>query len=58
MGRAQVMLSVDEIAREKSVLGTKSFGERSEGEPMLSTVAGYSEGAIECYVICLDSCAL
>lgn len=40
MGRAQVMLSVDEIAREKSVFGIKSFGEESEDEPMLSTVAG------------------
>ena len=58
MGRAQVMLSVVEIAREKSAFGTKSLGEKSEGEPMLSTVAGYSEGAIECYVIRLDYCAL
>jgi hypothetical protein len=39
IGRAQVMLSVDEIAREKSAFGTNSFGEESEGEPMLSTVA-------------------
>jgi hypothetical protein len=46
-----VILSVDEIAREKSVFGTKLLGEESEGEPMLSTVAGYSEGAIEGYVI-------
>lgn len=47
MGRAQVMLSVVEIAREKSAFGTKSFGERSVEEPMLSAVAGYSEVAIE-----------
>lgn len=39
MGRAQVMLSVDEIAREKSAFGTKSFGEKLDGEPRLSTVA-------------------
>lgn len=58
MGRAQVILSVDEIARETSAFGMKSLGEKSEGEPMLSAVAGHSEGAIECYVIRLDSCAL
>ena len=58
MGRAQVMLSVDDIAREKSVFGMKPFGEESEDEPMLSTVAGYSEGAIGRYVICSDCCAL
>ena len=58
MGRAQVMLSVDEIAREKSVFAMKSFGEETEGEPMLSPVAGYSEGAIVCYSICFDSCSL
>lgn len=58
MGRAQVILSVDEIAREKSAFGINSLGEKSEGEPMLSIVARYSEGAIERYVICLDSCVL
>ena len=47
MGRAQVILSVDEIAREKSAFGMNSLGEESEGEPMLSTVGRYSEGAIE-----------
>lgn len=47
MGRAQVILSVDEIAREKSAFGINSLGEKSEGELMLSTVEGYSEGAIE-----------
>lgn len=34
------MLSVDESAREKSAFGMKSFGEKLDGEPMLSTVAG------------------
>lgn len=58
MGRAQVMLSVDDIAREKSVFGIMSFGEESEDEPVLSTIAGYSEGAIESDAIRFDSCAL
>lgn len=39
IGRAQVMLSVDDSALEKSSLGTRSFDEETTDEPMLSTVA-------------------
>lgn len=46
MGRAQVMLSVVESAREKRAFGMKSFGEEVAGEPMLSTMARCNEGAI------------
>lgn len=58
IGRAQVMLSVDDNAREKSVFGTNSFGEKSEAESMLCTVAGYSEGAIGSYGLYLESWTL
>jgi hypothetical protein len=40
MGRAQVILFVDESAREKSVFRMVSLGEKSDEEPKLSTVDG------------------
>lgn len=49
MGRAQVMLSVDEIAREKSAFGTKSLGEASDREIILSAIYECNEGAIVRY---------
>lgn len=54
MGRAQVMLSVVEIALEKSALGMKSFGEELMEEPIFSTIAGCKEGAIVDYDCVLD----
>jgi len=48
------MLSVVEIALEKSVLGMKSLGEKAVEAPMFSTMAGYNEGAIVGYDYVLD----
>lgn len=49
MGRAQVMLSVEEMDREKRAFGTKSFGDEDIDGSMLSITGECSVGAMVGY---------